>query len=247
MSDEGSTYRVTGIDISTADVTRATELITAAATCSTSLEVHLCNAYTLSTAHRDLRLRAALERAHLNLPDGTPVARLSGLRAGPVRGPQLIRAVMAATAHGEVAHYLYGGGSGVASAAAREIERASPGTVIAGVETPPYAAVDQMDLPAVGARATATGASVLWVGLGTPKQDYAVPILAAHFRGPVVPVGAAFDFLAGSVRESPAWLHGSGFEWAHRLAQEPRRLWRRYTVDSMNFFRLVARERMHRG
>lgn len=245
--DEASTYRVTGIDISALNVRRATKLVIDAAASATSLEVHLCNAYTLSTAHKDMRLRAALKHAHLNLPDGTSVARLSGLGASPVRGPELIRAVMAATAHGEVAHYLYGGGDGVAEAAAREIKAASPGTVIAGVETPPYAPVDGLNLPAVGARASAAGARVLWVGLGTPKQDYAVPVLAAHFPGPVVPVGAAFNFLAGSVRESPTWLHGSGFEWAHRLTQEPRRLWRRYTLDSLNFIRLVALERMNLG
>lgn len=247
MLEDDSVCRVTGIKISMVDVVLATQRITEAASCRASLEVHLCNAYTLSTAHKDLRLRAALERAHLNLPDGTPVARLSGLGAAPVRGPELIRAVMMATAHREVAHYLYGGGDGVAKEAARKIEAASPGTAIAGFETPPFAAVDVLDLTAVAARATAAGASILWVGLGTPKQDYAVPVLAAHFAGPVVPVGAAFDFLAGSVRESPAWLHGSGLEWAHRLAQEPRRLWRRYTLDSLNFIRLVARERMTRG
>jgi N-acetylglucosaminyldiphosphoundecaprenol N-acetyl-beta-D-mannosaminyltransferase len=109
---------------------------------------------------------------------------------------------------------------------------------------PPFRRLADDDLSALAERVRASGANVLWVGLGTPRQDYLVHELARAVSMPVLPVGAAFDFWAGAVTEAPVILHGSGLEWTHRLASEPRRLWRRYLLGNPRFLLSAWR---HRG
>lgn len=81
----------------------------------------------------------------------------------------------------------------------------------------------------------------MWVGLGTPKQDFVSTALAERLSVPCVGVGAAFDFAAGSVREAPLWIQNSGLEWLYRLASEPRRLWRRYVFGNVRFIVAAVR------
>jgi N-acetylglucosaminyldiphosphoundecaprenol N-acetyl-beta-D-mannosaminyltransferase len=84
---------------------------------------------------------------------------------------------------------------------------------------------------------------VLWIGLGTPRQDYLVHLLAPQLSIPVVPVGAAFDFWSGAIKEAPRVLQGTGLEWVYRLAKEPRRLWRRYLLGNPRFVLSAWRHR----
>ncbi len=78
-------------------------------------------------------------------------------------------------------------------------------------------------------------ADIVWVGLGTPKQDFAVSLLAQHVNSNFIGVGAAFDFLSNSKSQAPSWMRGIGLEWAYRLYQEPTRLWRRYLLGNLYF------------
>lgn len=240
-------YAATGIPMGKHTLQDAVEVVLRTAAEGRALQVHLCNAYSLSLAHGDARLRRCLLNADLNLPDGKSVAVLAGRRHNAVRGPDLMRETLRSSCGRQIAHYLYGGGPDIAQRVEAKAREFAPGVLIAGIETPDYAPVDALGLPEVADRATASGASVLWVGLGTPKQDYAVPELARRFAGPVIPVGAAFDFLAGAVAESPRPLQNTGFEWAHRFLQEPGRLWQRYTFHSANYLRLVVAERLFSG
>jgi N-acetylglucosaminyldiphosphoundecaprenol N-acetyl-beta-D-mannosaminyltransferase len=100
---------------------------------------------------------------------------------------------------------------------------------------PPFRDLEPVEVRDLARRIERTSAQIVWIGLGTPRQDYLVPQLAAHLNVPVVPVGAAFDFWAGRIREAPRFLRSSGFEWMHRLASEPRRLWRRYLLGNPRF------------
>lgn len=242
---QGETYDVCGIPVTAASLRAATAAIVSAAIRHERLEVHLCNAYTMSLVHGDATLRSALARGDLNLPDGAPVAwmgRRHGTR-GPVRGATLMRAVCAEGVPHGVRHYLYGGQPGVAQQTAAELARIAPGIRVVGAETPPFVDLDETGLGELAKRIGETGADVVWVGLGTPRQDYLVPRLASRLPVVVVPVGAAFNFLAGYVHESPRPLQGSGLEWLHRLLLEPRRLWRRYLVGNPRFLWHVVRSR----
>jgi len=236
---------VCGVEIAAVTLDQAADAIVDAAVRRVSMQVHLCNAYTLSLVNQDGDLREALAVADLNLPDGTPVAWL--LRgdgaAGPVRGPDLVPAVARHGVGEGVRHYFWGGAEGVAADAAARLEELAPGTLVVGCESPPFRDLTDSEILALGQRLTDSGADILWVGLGTPRQDYVVPRLGALFDGPVVPVGAAFDFLAGTVVEAPRFLRGTGLEWIHRLVREPRRLWRRYLIGNPRFLVAVVRDR----
>jgi len=230
-------YRACGIEISAASPAYAANRIVDAYTNGISLQVHLCNAYTLSLVDSDSQLRAALASADLNLPDGVPVAWLGrryGVK-GPVRGPGLVKEVASVGRSGSVTHYLYGGGPSVADAVASRLREVAPGVLIVGIEMPPFHDLTDNEVSALAQRIEASGAQLVWVGLGTPRQDYLVPRLAAATGLVVVPVGAAFDFLSRRVSEAPPWLHGTSLEWVYRFAREPRRLWRRYLIGNPRF------------
>jgi N-acetylglucosaminyldiphosphoundecaprenol N-acetyl-beta-D-mannosaminyltransferase len=230
-------YDVCGVAIAAVGPAEAQRLVVSAAQERRSLEVHLCNTFTLSLVAGDPLLAHALARSDLNLADGTPVAwlgRSRGMR-GPVRGPGLMRSLLT-TSEGSLAHYLYGGAPGVADqliAAFSSPEESEP--MFAGAETPPYTALSDDDVEQLAGRIRISGANVVWIGLGTPKQDYLVPRLAPLVSCPVLPVGAAFDFLTGRVEEAPPALHASGLEWAYRLGKEPGRLWSRYLIGGPRF------------
>lgn len=224
----------------------AAELVAAAAARS-SLSVHLCNAYVLSLASRDHGYRSQLTSGDLNLADGAPVVwagRRLGYRFDGSRpsGTELVIETARRGIGENVGHYLFGAGPGVAADMAARLRRAVPGIRISGVESPPFRPLTDDDLDDIAERVDFEYApTIVWVGLGTPKQDDVVQRLARRLDCPVVPVGAAFDFLAGAKQRAPSWMRRLGLEWLHRLATEPRRLWRRYLVDNLRFLRCVLR------
>ena len=236
------TYPVCGVPITAVDQTGAVGRIVRAARAGDHLGVHLCNAYTLSLVGRDMRLRQALKVGY-NIPDGVPVARMGRRlgQQGPVRGSDLVAAVCKADSG--LRHYFYGGGPGVAAAMGARLQKET-GAKVAGAESPPFGDFGPAELAALAERVQESKADVVWVGLGTPKQDYLVADLSDLIDRPVVPVGAAFDFWAGKVREAPAWLHGTGLEWAHRLLSEPGRLWKRYLVGNPQFLLSALRHEL---
>jgi len=224
-----------GINMATVSAERAVATVLRAADEGRVLEVHLCNAFTLSLVDRDVLLRDALACAHMNLPDGAPVAwllRRHGVKE-PVRGASLFRDVARAGASREIRHFLFGGAPGVAALAATRL-RAS-GVTVVGAETAPFRDLSDGEISELATRVRGASAQVVWIGMGTPRQDHVVPRLGSHVECPIVPVGAAFDFVSGRVEEAPAVLHGSGFEWMYRLYREPRRLWRRYLRTNPKF------------
>ena len=210
-------------------------------------DVHLCNAYTIALAAERRDFAESLDGAALNLPDGTPLAWFARRRGFPgclrVYGPDLMRSVIDAGQLAGLAHYLYGSTPEVLDALAREIGSRWPDAVIAGVESPPFSDISDDEVRASAERMAESGADVVWVGMGTPKQD----LLVRHFAevSPLVfvAVGAAFDFIAGTKRQAPTWVQRVGLEWLFRLAIEPRRLARRYIVYNMRFLRLMWRNR----
>jgi N-acetylglucosaminyldiphosphoundecaprenol N-acetyl-beta-D-mannosaminyltransferase len=239
-----TTYAVCSLPITAVDTTVAATRIVRDAIEGRSCQVHLCNAFTLSLVDQDAELRAALTGADLNLADGVPVARMGRRHGmtGPVRGSELVGKV-ATMGSGQVCHYLYGGKEGVAELMAESLRRQVPGIQVVGTETPPFTPLTDEHLTGLAARVRDAGATILWIGLGTPRQDYVVHRLATRLEMPIVPVGAAFDFWSGTVKEAPRLIQGSGLEWLYRLAAEPRRLWRRYLIGNPRFLLSAWRHR----
>jgi N-acetylglucosaminyldiphosphoundecaprenol N-acetyl-beta-D-mannosaminyltransferase len=200
------------------------------------------------SAHDDpLTMRAVLGTT-LAVPDGQPLVwalRLLGhRRATRVYGPDLMAHFCAQAARTGTPIYLYGGRSEEALdlLTARLRER-FPGLAIAGGWSPPFRPLTAEERRRVVAEIDASGAKVVWVGTGQPKQELWMsemrPLLAAPL---LVGVGAAFDFHAGIVSQAPAWMQRSGLEWLYRLSREPRRLWRRYASQNPRFVVGFARQ-----
>ncbi len=195
---------------------------------------HLCNAWTLACALGDPTYAAVLDRGDLPFPDGTPLvwfARLAG--AGTRRrvyGPDLVLDVVDAGRSVGVRHYLLGGSPATLEAFRTSLERRGPGVLVVGAESPPFRPLDDDDVAAIARRVVDAGATVVWIGLGTPQQDVLVDRLRPHVPAVLVPVGAAFDFIGGAKRQAPGWVQRAGLEWAFRLLSEPGRLWRRYVL-----------------
>jgi N-acetylglucosaminyldiphosphoundecaprenol N-acetyl-beta-D-mannosaminyltransferase len=177
---------------------------------------------------------AATLAATLAVPDGQPLVwalhALGHPRATRVYGPDLMLKFCARAAEAGTPIYLYGGRSDDARAllAARLSER-FPGLRIAGGSSPPFrelsAEEDEHEIELINA----SGAAVVWVGTGQPRQEQWMHRMRARLSPPLlVGVGAAFDFHAGLVPQAPGWMQRHGLEWVYRLRREPRRLWRRY-------------------
>jgi N-acetylglucosaminyldiphosphoundecaprenol N-acetyl-beta-D-mannosaminyltransferase len=208
--------------------------------------VHFANAYTVALADSDPDYAALfVESDALNLTDGMPVAWIGRRAYGRssdqwprVYGPDVMRAVLE---RGGLRHYLLGGDESTLAALRGEIARRYPEAVIVGAESPPFRALNDAERAAQDQRIRESGAQVVWVGLGTPKQDWEVARLADELPVVALAVGAAFDFIAGTKPQAPLWMQRTGTEWVYRLATEPRRLSKRYLWGNPRFLRAAAR------
>lgn len=230
-------FRSCGVRIDAMALDAAAQAITSGAAPGA---IHLCNAYTLSLASRDRPLADVLDRSALNLADGMPlvwIARRLGITTlpGRVYGPDLMMRCVDVGRSRDAGHFLYGSTTDVLTRLTARLQAAAPGCRIVDAESPPFS-----DDPAVFddslERITSSGADIVWIGLGTPKQDLVAHRFAA--RAPsvtFVAVGAAFDFLSGTTPQAPRWMQDRGLEWSYRLASEPRRLWRRYLIGNSRF------------
>lgn len=184
-------------------------------------------------SRRDATLRDIHNRADMVTPDGMPLvwlARALG-HAGIARvyGPDLMRAVTAASPSRGYRHFYYGGAPGTPELLRDRMRDAHPGLAVVGCISPPFRALSPEEDEAVVAAINQAAPDVLWIGLSTPKQERWMSAHRARLDVPViVGVGAAFDFLAGTKRQAPGWIGRSGLEWLFRLCTEPSRLWRRY-------------------
>ncbi|WP_405722888.1 WecB/TagA/CpsF family glycosyltransferase [Streptomyces sp. NBC_01537] len=212
-------------------------------------DVHLCNAYTLALADRDPELHGILRRSGLNLPDGQPVVwanqllhRRAQLPNTRTCGPELFLDVFALGQVAGIRHYLLGSTPHVLDALQRELRRRFPQALIVGAHSPPFRPLSVRERHDQDRDILASGADIVWVGLGTPKQDVHATALASGLPVVCAAVGAAFDFVAGHKRRAPRWMRSSGLEWIFRLFCEPRRLWRRYLFGNARFLWGVARQ-----
>jgi N-acetylglucosaminyldiphosphoundecaprenol N-acetyl-beta-D-mannosaminyltransferase len=210
------------------------------------LNVRLANAYNVALANQEPAYGDLLKNEGVNLPDGTPVVSFMRLQRGTpkaerVRGPSLFPFVLRESVPRGTRHFLLGGTSETLRRLEERICATYPGITIAGCYSPPFAPVDEAYVTDCADRIRASAADIVWVGLGTPKQDQLGTALSRQIDAVSVNVGAAFDFLAGTAREAPVWVQRSGFEWLFRLASEPKRLWRRYLVGNCHFLLAATR------
>jgi len=203
------------------------------------------------SAHEDPAVHAAVLGATLAVPDGQPLVwalhALGHARATRVYGPDLMAlyCARAAAAGSEGAPiYLYGGRDQSAlELLERRLRERFPGLQIAGGHSPPFRTLTPAEEDQVIAEIDGSGAAIVWVGIGQPKQELWMARMRPRLSAPLlVGVGAAFDFHAGLISQAPPWMQRNGLEWTYRLYREPRRLWRRYARYNPRFVAGFARQ-----
>jgi N-acetylglucosaminyldiphosphoundecaprenol N-acetyl-beta-D-mannosaminyltransferase len=195
-------------------------------------------------SQRDAELKRIHNRAGLVTPDGMPLVwlcRLGGFsHVERGYGPDLMLALCEQSPEQGYRHFLYGGKPDIPKKLARNLQQRFPGLEIAGIYSPPFRPLSDEEDEQIVKMINETNADVVWVGLGTPKQERWMATHIGRLTAPVlIGVGAAFDFHAGRRPQAPRWIQRSGLEWLFRLMIEPRRLGKRYLINNPMFMLLI--------
>jgi N-acetylglucosaminyldiphosphoundecaprenol N-acetyl-beta-D-mannosaminyltransferase len=207
--------------------------------------VCLTGVHGVTEARADSAFRLILNRAAINAPDGMPmtwVGRLQGFRyMDRVFGPDFMTAMCRLSAERGYRNFLYGGQPGVAELLRENLQAKFPGLQIAGTYTPPFCSLTPEQERSILAQIRQVRPHILWVGLGTPKQERFMAQYVHLLEVPLlVGVGAAFDYHTGRIRDCSAWVKRAGLQWAHRAMQDPTRLWIRYLRNNPVFLWDIA-------
>jgi len=198
----------------------------------------------LIEAYDDPAYGAIMEAADLVTPDGMPLVwglRFLGVGAATrVYGPDLTPIVCRFAAEQGVPIGFYGGTQDVLEELTAKLGQRFPGLKVAYRASPPFRPLTPEEERRTIEDLDRSGARILFVGLGTPKQERWMAAHKNEVSAVMLGVGAAFDFLAGRKRQAPRLVQRLGLEWLHRLVHEPRRLWRRYLYRNPRFVILFA-------
>lgn len=206
--------------------------------------VFFVNAHNLNLRHKNAEYFEALRNAHLVMPDGIGVriaARMMGTRLSDnLNGTDLLPMILEAAEREDLSVFMLGAEQDVLDRARRNIEARHPNLRIAGTRNGFFAREDE---PSINEQINASGADVVIVGMGTPRQE----LWAGRNRpelnaGMIFCMGGILDFMGGKNARAPQWMREAGFEWIYRIVQEPRRMWKRYVVGNPEFLLRAARE-----
>ncbi|MDR1146592.1 MAG: WecB/TagA/CpsF family glycosyltransferase [Verrucomicrobiales bacterium] len=238
-------FNVLGVMVSAMNLSVATAAVLEAVRERRKGYVCVTGVHGIIEAQDSAEFRAILNGAFLNTTDGMPLVWLArhyvGGDLGRVYGPDLMLAVLAATATLPVTHFLYGGADGVAEQLKAALLQKFPSARIAGTYCPPFRPLTATEADELAATVSAAKPDIIWVGLSTPKQErFMAEYLPRLDTTLMFGVGAAFDFHAGRVSQAPRWMQRGGLEWFYRLCAEPGRLWRRYLLNNPRFLYKIA-------
>lgn len=240
MSDEIKRIRarVLGVPIDVIDWNVMHDLIMRWALVRESHYVAICNVHVTVTAGRNPEFLRAIEESDIATPDGAPVAwlmrKLGHCSQRRIPGPDVMWELLKRCESASLPVYIYGSTDVTLDKLKERCSVVFPKLKLF-VESPPFRPLNQEEDEAAVQRIVASGAGVLFVGLGCPKQELWMHSHSGRIPAVMLGVGAALDFHAGTVTRAPLWMQNHGLEWLHRLLSEPRRLWRRYLVTNTLF------------
>jgi exopolysaccharide biosynthesis WecB/TagA/CpsF family protein len=240
---------ILGIGVDAIGPDRATAILIEAAKDHRPLSATALAVHGLMTGWREPEFRNVLSRMGLVLADGQPVRwalnwLFSADLAERVYGPGLMIDLCEAAAAGGIPVFLYGSTDEVLDGLTRNLTNLFPDLEIAGVSPSAFGPLDRAAQEEVAGRIGESGARLCFVGTGCPRQEMFAERIAPMVGTPVVAVGAAFDFHAGSKAMAPGWMQAAGLEWLFRLSREPRRLWRRYLTLNPAYLLLLLGQRL---
>ena len=241
-------YSVIGVFIDALSWSQTLMKISSWSAARESRYVCLCNVHSVVTANTDPTYKSVVSLADLAMPDGMPVAwmlrRFGFSGQQRINGPDLMwRYCAQAEKRGEKI-FFYGGSESTLVLLEKKLRATFPKLQLAGFYSPPFRDAAQAEEDEVVARINQSGAGVVFVGLGCPKQEFWMAEHRGRINAVMLGVGAAFDYHAGMIKRAPLWMQKTGLEWLHRLASEPQRLWKRYLVTNTLFILKSARQLM---
>jgi N-acetylglucosaminyldiphosphoundecaprenol N-acetyl-beta-D-mannosaminyltransferase len=194
----------------------------------------------LWTAYKDPHFREIVKACDLFSPDGIATVWISRLKKKPIpdraTSAELMRMYFERANVTGYSSFFYGDTRETLDALRENLERDFPGHRVAGIYSPPFRELTTKEDKEIVDRINSSGADVLWVGMGLPKQERWIFEHKARLRVPVaIGVGACFGFFSGRVKRAPQWIGRMGLEWLWRLAMEPKKLWRRDLIDGPRF------------
>lgn len=233
-------FDILGVKISAITIEDALSCVEGAVRERKRIYICTCPVGTIMAAQDNPEVLNSLNRACLVTPDGMPVVwigRLKGYaRIHRVYGPDLLLAACRISKERGFRHFFYGSQPQVLIKLKTRLQESFPDLVIAGSYSPSFRELCEQEEVEIIELINKSNSDILWVGLGSPKQDL---WMSKHRKALDVPVmigvGAAFDFIAGTKKQAPGWMQSVGLEWLFRLLTEPRRLWKRYILGNCLF------------
>ncbi|NEQ47623.1 MAG: WecB/TagA/CpsF family glycosyltransferase [Leptolyngbya sp. SIOISBB] len=222
----------------------ACDRIQAWAQSHTSCYVVAANVHVVMTAYWNPQYQRILEQAALVTPDGMPLVwglrQLGYPHQTRVYGPDLMLAWCRRTTGLQIPIYLYGGSETTLQKVSCYLKAQFPGLIVAGTHAPPFRPLTPDEEAADVERIHQSGAQVVFVALGCPKQEQWMARQQGQLNAVMIGVGAAFRFFSGEVSQAPRWMMRWGLEWVYRFSQEPQRLWKRYFINNFAFVMLFG-------
>lgn len=241
-------HSVLGVLVDACDYRAATGQIIAAAGDGRPFAMTAIAVHGIMEGVGDLSLCRQLNSFDLVTPDGQPVRWALNLLhdaglADRVYGPDLALQVFEAASHQGLPIYFYGSTRGTLNRLVPALESRFPRLRVAGSEPSKFRGAEVGEPEQIAERIAASGARIVLVGLGCPRQERFAYAMRPLLGMPLLAIGAAFAYHAGELRRPPAWLQRHALEWAWRLAQEPTRLWRRYLLANPAFLAMLGAQK----
>ncbi len=197
------------------------------------------NVHTTVTSYEDESYRAIQNGGIMAIPDGGPLSSIGRKRGAKkmdrTPGPSFMVEILKLSRAHNWKHYFYGSTQETLGKMKGVLEKAYPGVQIVGMFSPPFRPLTNEEDREIVENINEVAPDYIWVGLGAPKQENWMAQHQGKVKGLMVGVGAAFDYFAGNIKRAPNWMQKANLEWLYRLAQDPKRLYKRYFVTNMKF------------
>jgi N-acetylglucosaminyldiphosphoundecaprenol N-acetyl-beta-D-mannosaminyltransferase len=240
-------FNILGVKISAINMKNALSAVGLAIKEKEKIYISVCPVSTIMECRKNAKAFESVNAADLATPDGMPVVWLGKLKGYKnirrVYGPDLMLEICRLSERRGYKNYFYGSTIKVLSGLSENLKRTFPALVVSGTYSPPFRDLSVAEEGQAVENINKDNPDILWVGLGSPKQDIWMYRNRDKLNASaIIGVGAAFDFLSGIKPQAPKWMRGIGLEWLFRFSAEPQRLWRRYLIGNSLFICLLIAE-----
>lgn len=236
---------IIGLDILVTNMSKTVELIEKNIEELRGKYICVGNVHTTVMAHDDAHYHTVQKEAVFVLPDGKPLSVYSRkhgfVDAQRVTGPDLMLELF--KRENGLRHYFYGSTEETLAMLREKLKEQYPNLNIVGMVSPPFHELSEAEDAKAVRQINESGADIIWVGLGAPKQENWMYEHKDKVQGVMIGVGAGFDYHAGNIKRAPKWMQKMSLEWLYRLLQDPKRLFKRYLVTNTRYLYLIRKEK----